>query len=756
MKQIRYSIIICVLSFIFCLDAYAMPALRRKAVLRQPDGTEFTAILKGDEFFHLLTTADGNAIIQEEDGYYCYAVYDTDGKKKSTGHRVGASTPASVLASSRSIPYQKLMANAARQRGSIMPDGREPLMKRLANAKGMLTKAGESGPAVKHGIVILAQFKEDPKDIYAQFTTPDVKASFENLLRQQGYTGPDNKATGSAKDYFDAQFEGKYEFHFDVFGPVTLSRSKSYYGGNDSDDSDSHPEEMVIEACRAIDNEVDFSLYDDDNDGEVDNVYVFFAGGDEAQYAGDNCIWSHAWYIKDGAGKNLTLDGVRINRYACSSELRTTELDSKNVAVEFTFTGIGTFCHEYSHTLGLPDFYDTDYEESGGTADALWMNTSLMDGGGYNNDGNTPPNYNVIEREMLGLTEIVDLSYSGSPITISPIETEELAYRIPGDVTGEYYLMECRNTAGWDKNIYEDSYGNSVDVGTGTMLIYHVDKSSNASGRSESYRTNLKAYERWQYNEVNANPKHECADLIEATSSAKDVSQVFFPQAKATSFTPQFWNRRYSDLVLTDITGNSDGTVTFSVRSTNTSKETKVEAFQDRAIISWKSNMDGYKGDSHIKIGDRTFDVQRNSDGIYSIIIAGLGNSSTSYKAQIYFEDENTFETVEFSCTRHREGTYPFIFLKNTERNSDGSFVKGTKVPLIVCNAIGVDETGTSIAWFTDKPKDSGTLTWYFNDKQIERESDGYYTINESGVLKAVIDLTDGGKDTIIKEITVK
>ena len=90
------------------------------------------------------------------------------------------------------------------------------------------------------------------------------------------------------------------------------------------------------------------------------------------------------------------LDGVRINRYACSSELRLSANNQPAIA------SIGTFCHEYAHTLGLPDLYDTDYQV-GGLGAGTWRRVSLMDGGNYNNDGNTPPNFTAVDRDVLGL-----------------------------------------------------------------------------------------------------------------------------------------------------------------------------------------------------------------------------------------------------------------------------------------------------------------------------------------------------------------
>ena len=158
-----------------------------------------------------------------------------------------------------------------------------------------------------------------------------------NMLTREGYSA--NGATGSAREYFNQQFNGKYEFSFDVTDIVTVSNSRSYYGGNDANGDDLRPHKMVMEACELVDSKVDFSKYDQDGDGEVDNVFVFFAGLDEDAGASEDHIWSHAWYIKDGAGRNLELDGVLINRYACASELEGSSYQ------ESYMTGIGTFCH---------------------------------------------------------------------------------------------------------------------------------------------------------------------------------------------------------------------------------------------------------------------------------------------------------------------------------------------------------------------------------------------------------------------------
>ena len=221
---------------------------------------------------------------------------------------------------------------------------------------------------------------------------------------------------------------------------------------------------MVMEACKLADEKIDFKKYDQDGDGEVDNVFVFFAGLDEASGAEEDHIWSHAWFIMDGAGEDLFLDGVRINRYACAAELEGNTYDKSYM------TAIGTFCHEYSHTLGLPDFYDTDYPE-GGFAAALWLCTSLMDGGNYNNNGNTPPYFNAIEREILELSQPVVISEPGT-YEMLPIN-KGTYYRINTTTENEYFLLEYRDNSLWDKYI-----------GGSGVLVYHIDKSTKDAGYS--------------------------------------------------------------------------------------------------------------------------------------------------------------------------------------------------------------------------------------------------------------------------------
>ena len=340
-----------ILYICFCLAPALLAAPARKGLLnlRQPDGTVVQAYLTGDENGHLVLTPDGCALVQDAEGWWCYARYDFYGHRLNTGEHAGdPDTPGEVIAASRNIPYQLI-----RQRRNARIRRAVPLRQKEL----VRTRSGENG-GVRHGLIILAQF-QDLEFIHS-------RTDFENLING---TGPE-----TALSYFRDQWKDSYTFRFDITEPVTLPHDHAYYGANNEDGEDEKAAEMIIDACAALGPEIDFSAYDNDGDGEVDNVFVFYAGPNESEGAGDNFVWPHMWYAQSGAGITYRRDGVLVDNYACTSELR---LDS-NRSTYTTLATIGTFCHEYTHTFGIPDLYDTDSEDSGGYSEAMWNCIDLM------------------------------------------------------------------------------------------------------------------------------------------------------------------------------------------------------------------------------------------------------------------------------------------------------------------------------------------------------------------------------------------
>ena len=710
----------------------AGPAIKSEIIMYQPDGSSFTARLLGDESVKIYMTADGCAIGQGPDGWYYYASYDADGIKDRTEFKVGEQVPPDVKAKSRIIPYDILGARRAEYGMQKNGSGRESLLYRTKAARGIATRSGNE-VTEKHGIVILAQFSD------LKFKENHTRESFVALLTEQGYS--QDGASGSAIDYFNDQFKGQFSFSFEVSDIVTLPHGYAYYGANDKNEQDIRPAEMIAEACRLADSQIDFSRFDDDGDGEVDNVFVFFAGGDEADGAGEDHIWSQAWYVRDGAGIDLTLDGKVINRFACTSELRRTDTGN-----HYVFASIGTFCHEFSHTLGLSDYYDTDYELSGGEAKAMWRSTALMDAGNFNNGGNTPPNLNAAERDELGIFEAVELT-PGTHV-LEPVDISGQYYKAETGNEGEYFLFECRAEKGWDEYI-----------GGNGLLVYHIDKSGNESGFSAAYG-NLSAKERWLYNEVNCNPAHQCADLVEAYPQAGDVSQVFFPylsgSTEISSFTPitspafVSWNGADSPVAITDIEKDGDNIVITVVEYTGklaVPVNVRSDIFQDAAIISWEASSDfatagvirWKKSSGSEEYEERT--IEAYDGNRYSYVIDGL-TPITPYKCEVYFTADGISGTpvsCNFTTKNKRSDNYPFIYLKYVEKNDDGTYPAGSRFPLRLWNAY-----------------DAEHVIWYMDGKEISVDASGYYIPEKSGTMKAEIFYEDGSKGIVTKIIKIK
>lgn len=738
------------------LRAYAGPAWHGTLTLTQPDGSVLQARVVGDEFAHLMVDLQGNALIQNSEGWWCYAAFSGDGSMHSTGTVAGDKLrPASAAGgdigevlrkwsaqNKRALVRNPLVttkggqvAETWKKAGSSSGTGAGWTQNCVgegaasgseAEAKSD-TEAGSGGtgsntPEVirKRCLVLLAEFK----DVKMSFT----QERFENLM---------NTGESSVKNYLNDQFLGRYEFTFDVAPIVTLSQTHQYYGKN-SNGKDSRAAEAVAEACRlAAANGTDFSIYDTDNDGKVDDILLFYAGKDESEGGGDDCIWSHAWKL-GAANIKLTLNGKVIDSYAATSEL------SLRSSGKYQFKTIGTICHEYSHSLGLADMYDTDYGGSGGEADGLWKSTALMDKGNFNNDGRTPPYYNAIDRDMLGIGQCEELKEGH--YVLEPINLNGRFLRMDTANEGEYYLIECRTNTGWD--IYTRCKG---------LAIYHIDKSANLTGYSPVYERDASAAERWTSNEVNCRPQHQCADMIESLDKANDISQIMWPYGKNNSFSPQsspsftLWDGSGSPLSITDILQIGDNVSFNVVKSESANPEKAIDIrrdiYQDTAIIQWKTDIPGSTSPAFILIGEKgksetgELTVNAFEPGKYAIRLEGL-KPATTYTMKIHYEASGVKGEVvnlQFSTKKiYREG-YPFIFLNTVKRNEDGSFPAGSMLPLVLLNA--------------NKFK---AVEWYMDDRSIIADKNGYFKLTRSCKIKAVILYIDGSKEIIEKSIRVK
>lgn len=431
----RHAVASLILSLtVILLSPFALRAVKASPepfMCRQPDGSEILVRLIGDEFSHYYVDSDGRRLLPDRRGNL-------------------SEVTASEIARRRKVPA-----------------GRAAL-ERAYPSRG-----------VAKALVVLVEF--------ADKAFRNDRDAFSRMLNEPGFS--DFGAAGSARDYFIENSSGLFDPSFDVYGPVKLQHPSSYYAAND----DALAHEMASEALRALDEEVDFSVYDMDGDGWIDNVYIFYAGYGEADGGGPSTVWPHSSNLF-AKGERITLDGVMAGAYACSNELR---------GGSTSMVGIGTFCHEFGHVLGLPDLYATNNADS--PSPGLW---SVMDHGNYCNNGCTPVGYSAYEKEFLGWCEPIALD-RGATLRIEA--GLPLTYRIEAGSTGEeYFLLECRVKSGWDAYL----------PGEG-MLVWHIDYDRSA----------------WEANRVNNDPDRQRVDLVEADGvhSANGDTGDPFPGTRGVS-----------------------------------------------------------------------------------------------------------------------------------------------------------------------------------------------------------------------------
>lgn len=511
--RIRLTILFVLL--VSTLKVWAVPAQRISITVKQPDGTELVLTKHGDEYFHCLITNDGVPVVRHENAYY-YAHFTAEGveptehlaheKAKRTAEEVAFVASLPDIQQARNERMQRVIARRCVTRSSGVAE--------------VPTRGKVSVP------IILIQFAD------VKFASADPIAAFEERVNGDNFTAQGGH--GSIREYFVDQSGGLFEPHFDIIGPITLDHVMSYYGGNDKEGNDLRPREMVSEACTKAFAELkaDFTRYDNNGDGYVDIVYAIYAGYGEASYPDrlENTIWPHQWELENP----LALGGVNVRRYACNNELDGYE---GNV-----IDGIGTFCHEFSHCLGLPDFYDTSSSDVSAFGMNVW---SIMDYGCYNNNGHTPCAYTAYEKDYLGWISLTELD-EPTEVTLSPLNEGGKAYKIVNEENpDEFYVLEYYQKAGW--NAHAPAEG---------MIIMHVDYLAEA----------------WNANVLNNNPDHQRMTIIPADAllsrqtlatdlwTGKDgqteLTPVSSPAAKV--YTGGYMNKDITNISM------QDGKVTFS------------------------------------------------------------------------------------------------------------------------------------------------------------------------------------------------
>lgn len=513
MKKFLLSIAVALAASI---QGLAIPALPTPFAVTQPDGTQLTVRLHGDEYYNYYTTLDGYTVVKNDAGYYVYA-------QKSGGMLA----PTAVVArqqAERSAADQALLATLGK---NLIDDSRTTASRKARAQRDRAMKASRFDYSKFRGLVVLVQFND------CKFSRSDAADFYDKMINQENYTGYTNEDgsvssygsfTGSVRDYFRTNSMGNFNPHFDVVGPVTVDLSV------DSPRGSQNMSPLLAQSLKQLRGKVTFSDYDTDDDGYVDMVYFIFAGVGSNTGEAPNHVWPHASYY------SYPIGGKTIGRYACSCEF----YSARNGILD----GIGTICHEFSHVLGLEDLYDTDYSGSGGESvtPGTW---EVMSGGSYNNYARTPAGYSAYDRYALGFCTPKVVNAPGT-YTLPPFNSGNEALILRTPTANEYFIMENRQQEGWDA--YCEGHG---------MLVYHVD-STDASV--------------WTSNQVNCSPKHNYYKFMPAGGASQSSASDPFPGTGAVSMITNAtepnllsWAQDNCPYIITSI-AEDEGNITLKVK----------------------------------------------------------------------------------------------------------------------------------------------------------------------------------------------
>jgi len=489
------------------------PASPYAIEITQPDGTKISIIGKGSMKNSWTETLDGYSIVKNIDGVYEYA-------QKNNGQLV--SSGFLVVENGQNLDKQNFLDKQDKHLRSTIT------AKELSNARIMDTSA-DNDPEIDlafptqgtHKVLVLLI---DYPDLEATHTVVE----FENFMNQENYDG-----TGSFRDYYLKASSNKLDVNADVVGWYRADSAYEYYGKKNGYERARALAREAVDAAEVAG--IDFSIYDNDKDGNIDGIILVHAGQGAEEGSLEDYIWSHRSSL--GSDYYRTYDGIIINDYMVNPERR---IGSNSGAGGMV--GIGVFCHEFGHGLGLPDLYDIDYSSAGVGS---W---GLMAGASWLGDEKVPGFMSAWSRVTLGWVTPEKIS-SGS-YALAASTTSTVVYKVNTAVPGEYFLLENRQQSGQDAFI----------KGSG-LAIWHIDDNQRVSDNSD-----------------NADESHRLVDLEQADGlghlytedGASDDGDLFPGSAENTSFTDitlpnsKTYDSSASGIEITEITEVS-GMVNFTV-----------------------------------------------------------------------------------------------------------------------------------------------------------------------------------------------
>lgn len=501
------KVLMTLMAVVMTMGVMAIPAKRGLwSTIQLANGTEVRVERVGDEHGHWLRAADGTCYVMNAEGKYV---------KES----------ANVLTAKRQA---RLEAKQAKKR-AIYASTSDGLGQKGKMSMGSVPSIGEFTIPV-----VMVQFSD------LKFKSTTTVAKMNRYYNEEGYHD-ESGCVGSVRDYFKASSGGQFVPTFEVVGIVTLDKGYAYYGTNDSDGSDQHLDELpghvISKAISTLG--ADFSKYvvqagDENHTTGVPLLAMFYAGKGEATESQTNAnskyMWPCEWDdVEDAQGGNY--NGVHFNSFFIGNELYTGGS---------SLMGMGVFCHEFGHALGLPDFYVTDYSYENDDPFGMW---SIMDTGGYEGDSYAPMGYNAYEKSYMGWLELKEIGTAEEVVLQSPQGKAENSAYIIRNSTNETFIFENRQPG----TFYPSEYGSGVLV---TRIAYN--------------------YNQWKSNTLNNTQKKKRACVLTANGAKMSFSAEnanLYGGSKTSIGALKTLSGTSMDANITKITKNNDGTITLTMKT---------------------------------------------------------------------------------------------------------------------------------------------------------------------------------------------
>ena len=753
-----------VLLFTTATLALAIPAKRFWRTVVQPDGTELKLMLIGDERLHYFITEDTVPVLEYKNAYY-YADGIGFGMTRSNtlAHNAGRRT-ASEAKMARAVSAKRIEQLRPITMQKLFRPTR-PLMRHADSNSPFYSSDHRSITGQHKSIVILCEFPNK------KFAAGHDSTYYWNMVNEEGYTNEEG-AIGSIHDYFKDQSHGLLDLTFDVVGPIEMDYNYSHYGSGMSLDTQTGDNgwEFAYEALNKVDSlypNLNWADYDWDGDGEVENLYLIYAGYGQATGGSSSTLWPaqtnfddyNSYAVYYGYPQyNVNFDGIKINTFAYGNELY------GNSSYNSKPQGMGTMTHEFSHCLGFPDLYNTNYSNS--TDMGNWSILAAGSYGGPQGIGWVPVGYTAYEKWAAGWIDYKEFGAMNDTIdNMKSTYNGGDAYVIYNDKMLknanpkklEYFVLENRTQNRWDTyipaqglevlhvNYDEDLWkNNNVNNGSnGHSNLVLVPADNNNSSYSERY-------DLWPYNKKdsitpNSSPKLNfynnqldgtktlAKKIVQIKWHAADstVSFIFNPvdtmltpaptvEAKPIAATANSGRTRYfADSTVVTLTAPL-GFIRYSTDSANWKDYTEPFTIKDDSTrlytYAWR---EAHDTSSVVQV---LFVKQKRLD---PPVISGDSVFVGSTKVTITAERGRVYYAVGNSTTRFRLYSVPITvsstttvraFTRSTENaylNSDTTVMAFRKMEVCAAPKISVSDDSTSIVITTNT--DGGHI-WFTTD----------------------------------------